>query len=207
MLGAVDLREPSRRPITLQPIVTFTATLPGFDFTAYEEAIRSPHVTEINNSTPDFWPGMMQPDADQPTSPPSRPIFATTCSPQPPPICQGPSTTRTSTSTAAFSTVKTELEAALETVLLYVDSALGEALGKVYVEHYFAGDSKPKTLEMVHDIEAAMGRDIDQIDWMSPVTKARAHEKLAAVANKLGYPDKVARLHQTHLLYQAAMKR
>jgi endothelin-converting enzyme/putative endopeptidase len=45
-------------------------------------------------------------------------------------------------------------------------------------------------LQMVHDIEAAMGRDIDQIDWMSPATKARAHEKLAAVANKIGYPDK-----------------
>jgi endothelin-converting enzyme/putative endopeptidase len=35
-----------------------------------------------------------------------------------------------------------------------------------------------------------MGRDIDQIDWMSPATKVRAHQKLAAVANKIGYPDK-----------------
>jgi endothelin-converting enzyme/putative endopeptidase len=35
-----------------------------------------------------------------------------------------------------------------------------------------------------------MGRDIDEIDWMSPATKVRAHEKLAAVANKIGYPDK-----------------
>ncbi len=72
----------------------------------------------------------------------------------------------------------------------YTDAALGEALGKVYVDRYFAGDSKAKMLQMVHDIEAAMGRDIDQIDWMSPATKVRAHEKLAAVANKIGYPDK-----------------
>jgi putative endopeptidase len=43
---------------------------------------------------------------------------------------------------------------------------------------------------MVHDIEAAMSRDIDQLDWMSPATKARAKEKLALVANKIGYPDK-----------------
>jgi endothelin-converting enzyme/putative endopeptidase len=43
---------------------------------------------------------------------------------------------------------------------------------------------------MVHDIEGAMGRDIDQIDWMSPATKAKAHEKLAGIANKIGYPDK-----------------
>jgi putative endopeptidase len=45
-------------------------------------------------------------------------------------------------------------------------------------------------LQMVNDIEGAMSRDIDQIDWMSPATKLRAHEKLAAVANKIGYPDK-----------------
>ena len=71
-----------------------------------------------------------------------------------------------------------------------VNGALGEALGKVYVEQYFAGDSKAKMLEMVHDIEAAMDRDIDQLDWMSAATKVRAKEKLHAVANKIGYPDK-----------------
>ncbi|HEX9202205.1 MAG TPA: M13 family metallopeptidase, partial [Acidobacteriaceae bacterium] len=71
-----------------------------------------------------------------------------------------------------------------------VNGALGEALGKVYVSQYFAGDSKAQMLQMVHDIEAAMGRDIDEIDWMSPPTKARAKEKLAGVANKIGYPDK-----------------
>ena len=71
-----------------------------------------------------------------------------------------------------------------------VNGALGEALGKVYVEEYFAGDSKAKMVEMVKDIEDAMGRDIDQLDWMSAATKVRAKEKLHAVANKIGYPDK-----------------
>lgn len=70
-----------------------------------------------------------------------------------------------------------------------VDSGLGEALGHVYVDQYFAGDSKARTLEMVHDIEAAMDRDLDTLDWMSPSTKARAKQKLAAIANKIGYPD------------------
>ena len=70
-----------------------------------------------------------------------------------------------------------------------VDGALGEALGQVYVEQYFAGDSKAKTLEMVHDIEAAMDKDIDTLDWMSPATRIRAKEKLHGVADKIGYPD------------------
>ncbi len=71
-----------------------------------------------------------------------------------------------------------------------VDHSLGEALGQVYVEHYFTGDSKQKTLQMVHDIEAAMDQDIDTLQWMSPATKLRAKQKLHAVTDKIGYPDK-----------------
>jgi putative endopeptidase len=69
------------------------------------------------------------------------------------------------------------------------DTALGEALGQVYVEQEFPPSSKQTTLQMVHDIEAAMDQDIDTLDWMSAATKARAKEKLHAVANKIGYPD------------------
>ena len=43
---------------------------------------------------------------------------------------------------------------------------------------------------MVNDIEAAMDRDIDTLDWMSPETKAKAKDKLHEVANKIGYPNK-----------------
>ncbi len=70
------------------------------------------------------------------------------------------------------------------------DAALGEALGKVYVAQYFAGDSKEKTLGEVHDIETAMGKDLDQLDWMSPSTKTKAQEKLHAIVDKIGYPNK-----------------
>ena len=59
----------------------------------------------------------------------------------------------------------------------------------MYVKQYFAGDSKAKMLEMVGDIEHAMDRDIDTLDWMSAATKVRAKEKLHGVANKIGYPD------------------
>jgi putative endopeptidase len=70
-----------------------------------------------------------------------------------------------------------------------VDHALGEALGQAYVEQYFAGDSKAKTLQMVHDIEAAMDKDLDTLDWMSPATREKAKAKLHAIADKIGYPD------------------
>jgi putative endopeptidase len=70
------------------------------------------------------------------------------------------------------------------------DGALGEALGQVYVAQEFPPSSKQATLQMVHDIETAMDQDIDTLDWMNPATKVRAKEKLHAVADKIGYPDR-----------------
>ncbi len=70
------------------------------------------------------------------------------------------------------------------------DNALGDALGQVYVEQRFTAQDKQRMLVLTRDVEAAMGRDIEQLDWMSAATKARAEEKLHAVANKIGYPDK-----------------
>ncbi|HTR68008.1 MAG TPA: M13 family metallopeptidase [Terriglobales bacterium] len=70
------------------------------------------------------------------------------------------------------------------------DGALPEALGKAYVEEVFPASSKTKSLQMIHDIEAAMDRDIESLDWMSAATKKRAEEKLHLIANKVGYPDK-----------------
>ncbi|MFZ1919338.1 MAG: M13 family metallopeptidase [Terriglobales bacterium] len=69
------------------------------------------------------------------------------------------------------------------------DGALPEALGKAYVDQQFPAASKTKAVQMIHDIEAAMDRDIDSLDWMSAATKARAKEKLHMIANKVGYPD------------------
>ncbi len=70
------------------------------------------------------------------------------------------------------------------------DQYLGEALGQVYVAQVFPPDSKARAQKMVKDIEAAMGRDIDAVTWMQPATKREAHLKLAAVVDKIGYPDK-----------------
>ncbi len=69
------------------------------------------------------------------------------------------------------------------------DDALGEALGQVYVAQEFPPANKQATLQMVHDIEAAMNADVDTLDWMSPATKTRAKAKLTSVAEKIGYPD------------------
>jgi putative endopeptidase len=71
----------------------------------------------------------------------------------------------------------------------YTDGDLGEALGKVFVEKTFPPDAKARTLKMVNAIEAALGQDIERLDWMTPETKLKAIEKLHAITNKIGYPD------------------
>ncbi|HEY4660695.1 MAG TPA: M13 family metallopeptidase, partial [Terriglobales bacterium] len=69
------------------------------------------------------------------------------------------------------------------------DREIGEAVGQAYAARYFPAESKERVQRMVKNIEAALGRDIDSLDWMSPQTKQQAHEKLAAVLDKMGYPD------------------
>src|SRR5207302_9240881 len=54
------------------------------------------------------------------------------------------------------------------------DHQLGEALGQAYVDRTFGVEGKTRTLTMVHDIENAMQKDIEQLDWMTPQTKQRA---------------------------------
>jgi len=71
-----------------------------------------------------------------------------------------------------------------------VDRDLGEALGQVFVQKTFAADTKQRTQAMTTEIEAAMGREIRELPWMGAETKQKALEKLHAVVNKIGYPDK-----------------
>ena len=74
--------------------------------------------------------------------------------------------------------------------VILVDTQIGEALGKLYVDAYFPAESKAKMLGLVGDIRTAMKGRIEKLDWMSPATKAKAQEKLAAFTVKIAYPDK-----------------
>ena len=71
-----------------------------------------------------------------------------------------------------------------------VDGDIGEALGQVFVEKTFTADTKQRTQDMTKHIEAAMEGEIKQLPWMSEATKVKALEKLHAIVNKIGYPDK-----------------
>jgi putative endopeptidase len=187
-MGVVDLREPEKT-YHLQTIETFEATIPGVDFVAFQDAMHSPRVKELNNATPDFLPAMLKAshaaDLETLKAYMRYQLLTASAGRLPKPF-----------DAENFDFYGRKLNGQPEQAARWkrcsnsVKAALGEAVGKVYVEQYFAGDSKAKMVQMVGDIEAAMDRDIDQLDWMSPATKVRAKEKLHAVANKIGYPDK-----------------
>ena len=69
------------------------------------------------------------------------------------------------------------------------DAALGEAVGRLYVERHFPQATRDRARAMVANIVAAFGRRIERLDWMSPATKARAREKLMTLHVGVGYPD------------------
>jgi putative endopeptidase len=70
------------------------------------------------------------------------------------------------------------------------DNALGEALGQPYVDATFGVEGKQRMLKMVDALENALKRDITDLPWMTETTKKEGLVKLAAIRNKIGYPDK-----------------
>ena len=71
-----------------------------------------------------------------------------------------------------------------------VNGAMGEAVGKLYVEKYFPPESKAKMDELVRNLIAAMDERLANLGWMAPETKVKARAKLASFTPKIGYPDK-----------------
>ncbi len=67
--------------------------------------------------------------------------------------------------------------------------ALGDVVGKMYVAKYFPPSAKTEIQTLVKNIVAAFGKRIDNLDWMTPETKAKAKAKLSTLYVGVGYPD------------------
>ena len=160
-LDVTTMRDPEKI-YHLKPIAAFTASLPGVNFTQFEDAVHSPHVTEINDSTPEYFPALteqIQANDMETIKAYLRYHLLTTAASQLPKKFDEENFDFYGRKLSG----QPEQRARWKRCSNAVNGALGEALGKVYVEQYFAGDSKAKMLEMVHDIENAMNQDIDQL--------------------------------------------
>lgn len=71
-----------------------------------------------------------------------------------------------------------------------IDDALGEEVGRIYVEKYFSADAKERMQTLVKNLQRAYAMRIENLKWMSDGTKQKALEKLSTFRAKIGYPDK-----------------
>ena len=83
-----------------------------------------------------------------------------------------------------------ELKERGKRVLDTIESQAGEALGQMYVDVAFPADSKAKMQELVKNLSAALKPRIENLEWMSDETKAKAMAKWETFTPKIGYPDK-----------------
>jgi putative endopeptidase len=74
-------------------------------------------------------------------------------------------------------------------VLDATNGAVGEAIGKLYVEKNFPPEAKAKAMQMVDNIKLAFADRIRNLDWMSDSTKEKALKKLSTFSVKIAYPD------------------
>ena len=69
------------------------------------------------------------------------------------------------------------------------EGVLGEAIGKVFVERYFPPENKAAMDDLVVNLRKAMADNLEDLPWMSDVTKVKAEEKLDSFNPKIGYPE------------------
>jgi endothelin-converting enzyme/putative endopeptidase len=189
--GSLDVT--SRRDPTKvyhrMPLSQLETLDPSFDWPVYLKEVKAPAIKELNVAVPDFFKAM---DAEIKSA--DNPNIKTY-------LVWHFVHNQAALLPAAFvnenfrfyRTVLTgtkEMRPRWKRCIQLEDYELGEALGQEYVNRTFGQEGKQRTLEMVRYLEEALGQDIQKLDWMSPVTKQRAMEKLHAITNKIGYPEK-----------------
>ena len=161
---------------------------PGFDFRAFAGAMGLPEMDKVIVQQPSFFEGFSKLYADSSLEELKDYLAAQ--------LLSGAAGSLSDDFYAAsfdfFSTQMsgvTEQRPRWKRAMSVPNSILSQAVGQMYVAKYFPESSKQKMLELVKNLQVALGEHIDALEWMSDETKARAREKLAAFTVKIGYPD------------------
>jgi len=82
-----------------------------------------------------------------------------------------------------------EQEPRWKRAVLQTNGAIGDSVGRLYVERYFPAEAKAKVQALVTNLIGAFDRRIDQLEWMAPATKVEAKAKLKTLYVGVGYPE------------------
>jgi len=70
------------------------------------------------------------------------------------------------------------------------DATLGEALGRLYVDKHFPAEAQRRMQELVANMRAALGEELQSAEWLAKETRVNAMRKLATFDPRIGYPVK-----------------
>ncbi len=181
-------RDPKTRDHTMQ-VTEIAAAAPNFELTEYFADSNAPKFTSLNVGNPDFFKMVNEQIAatsvdDWKTYLRWRTLdtYAFALS--------KPFVDEDFRFSDAYLSGQKEIEARWKRCVGSTDRNLGMALGQLYVDKAFGSEGKERTVNLVHAVEAAMHQDIADLTWMSDATKQKAFEKLSAIVNNIGYPDK-----------------
>jgi endothelin-converting enzyme/putative endopeptidase len=187
-LDVVSRRDPEKLYHKMAP-KEVSALSPSFNWTRYLAGVGAPPITAVNVGVPEFVKGMesllQQRSLDDWKTYFTWHLLRTAA-----PVLPSAFVNESFNFNGRVLTGAKELRPRWKRCVTYTDGDLGEALGQKYVDRTFGAEGKQRTLKMVAALEAALRRDIEELDWMTPETKRRALEKLKAIANKIGYPEK-----------------
>ena len=166
----------------------FVKSTPGFDWPAYWKAIGLAAPSEINVTEPAFFQEMERQLATRSIGD-WKTYLRWQVAHAEAPYLSAPFVQANFEFYSKYLRGVKEMQPRWKRCVRYLDENLGEALGQVFVEKTFTGDTKARALAMVKQVEAAMETDLDQISWMGAETRKQALVKLHGLVNKIGYPD------------------
>ena len=71
-----------------------------------------------------------------------------------------------------------------------VEAVMGDAVGRLYVQHHFPPQAKTRMDTLVANLREAYRISITDLEWMTPATRQRALAKLDKFTAKIGYPER-----------------
>jgi len=167
----------------------FSALAPSFDWAAYRGLTGAPAFDNLSVTNPDFFPALEKVLTDTSLEDLKTYLSWHTLSSAAPWLSQAFVQENWDFYSRTLQGAK-EIRPRWKRCVAATDSALGEELGRFYVERAFGPAHKERMLRMVGDLEISFEEMIKALDWMGPETKTAAVKKLHAITNKIGYPEK-----------------
>jgi putative endopeptidase len=180
-------RDPLKRT-NIQTLADHQASMPEFDFAAYAKASGAPEFTTINVTNPAFFKHLNKLVAETPLD--TLKVYLTWHAAR----SAAPWLSNAFVQENFGFYGKTlqgakELRPRWKRCVDATDNALGEDLGRYFVERNFGPEQKQRMLQMVGDIQQAFYDNTSSLDWMGAETQDKARQKLRGMGNKIGYPD------------------